>query len=61
MSVAQENEKKHKGKVVTYEPLFMISSVATKRCNIFCSNFSSKCLWVVACFVGIYGAKYLQP
>jgi len=39
----------------------MISSVATTRCNIFCSNVSSKCLRVVACFVGISGAKYLQP
>jgi len=39
----------------------MISSVATTRRNIFCSKFSSKCLMVVACFVGICRAKYLQP
>jgi len=34
----------------------MISSVATTRCNILWSKFSNKCLRVVACFVGIYGA-----
>ena len=59
--VAQENEKKHRGKLAPTSHFFMISSVATTRCNIYCSNFSSKCLRVVACFVGIYGAKYLQP
>jgi len=38
----------------------MISSVATTRCNNFCLKFSSKCVRVVASFVGIYGAKFLK-
>jgi len=54
VSITREREKAW-GKVCT-EPLFMISKVVTTRCNIFCSNFSSKCLRVLACSVGIYRA-----
>jgi len=38
ISVARKNEKKH-SKGGTYEPLFMISSAASTRCNVFSSIF----------------------